>query len=371
MQKSGRLRQRSLFPERDCRHIPERLLARRLNGRDGRVNTPLERRQEAASESAEPLRILLVDDDVHYRSYVAALTRRLGFWVDTADDGQACLDRLLHGAYDMAIIDLEMPRLNGIETISRLRARDAHKTLYTVMLTSHEDLDTKLTALDAGFDDFLPKTSSEREIIAKLTAGRRLAARQRTMDIAIRDLYGLATRDDLTGAFNRRFFISEAERMLAERGVVNVVLLDLDGFKHINDTYGHLAGDQVLRDVVTSLHTNTRIEDIVARFGGDEFVIAVPNLDVAALESVCERLSDAVAAVEWSVGDSTFRVGVSAGIASSRLLDAPSLVQLMKAADCDMYKNKWLRKHPGVRPELYQYPFSDRKVEERLFQPAG
>jgi diguanylate cyclase (GGDEF)-like protein len=334
------------------------------------VTKPLDRRQDAARETSQPLRILLVDDDVNYRTYVAALTRRLGFWVDTADDGQACLDRLLHGTYEMAIIDHEMPRLNGIETISRIRAKDATKTLYAVMLTSREDVDTKLTALDAGFDDFLTKTSSEREIVAKLTAGRRLAARQRTMDIAIRDLYGLATRDDLTGAFNRRFFISEAERMLAEGVVMNVVLLDLDGFKHVNDTYGHLAGDQVLRDVATALHTNTRVEDVVARFGGDEFVIAVPHLDVPTLERICERLSHAVAAIEWSVADATFRVGVSAGIASSRLLDAPTLVQLMTAADRDMYKNKWLRKHPGVRPELYEYPSSDRNVEHRLFQTA-
>ncbi|HEX8411652.1 MAG TPA: diguanylate cyclase [Thermoanaerobaculia bacterium] len=334
------------------------------------MTKPLDRRQDAARETSQPLRILLVDDDVNYRTYVAALTRRLGFWVDTADDGQACLDRLLHGTYEMAIIDHEMPRLNGIETISRIRAKDATKTLYAVMLTSREDVDTKLTALDAGFDDFLTKTSSEREIVAKLTAGRRLAARQRTMDIAIRDLYGLATRDDLTGAFNRRFFISEAERMLAEGVVMNVVLLDLDGFKHVNDTYGHLAGDQVLRDVATALHTNTRVEDVVARFGGDEFVIAVPHLDVPTLERICERLSHAVAAIEWSVADATFRVGVSAGIASSRLLDAPTLVQLMTAADRDMYKNKWLRKHPGVRPELYEYPSSDRNVEHRLFQTA-
>ncbi|HEY0143697.1 MAG TPA: diguanylate cyclase [Thermoanaerobaculia bacterium] len=329
------------------------------------MNDPPDRRQD---EAAEPLRILLVDDDTNYRAYVAALTRRLGFWVDTADDGQAGLDRLAHGTYDMVVIDHEMPRLTGIETVGRLRANEATQALYAVMLTSREDVDTKLTALDAGFDDFLTKTSSEREIVAKLTAGRRLAARQRTMDLAIRDLYGLATRDDLTGAFNRRFFISEAERLLAEGVVVNVVLLDLDGFKHVNDTYGHLTGDQVLRDVATALHTHTRVEDVVARFGGDEFVIAVPRLDVPVLERICERLSSAVAEIEWSAGGTTFSVGISAGIASSRLLEAPTLVQLMTAADRDMYKNKWLRKHPGRGPEVYEYPSSDRNVVERLFR---
>lgn len=326
-----------------------------------------ERRQIPSSEHLEPLRILLVDDDADYRAYIAALTRRLGFWVDTADDGQAGLDRLRQGTYDMAIIDQDMPRLNGISTVAALRASEATRTLYTVMLTSHDDIETKLAALDAGFDDFLPKKSSEREIVAKLTAGRRLAARQRTMDDAIRDLYGLATRDDLTGAFNRRFFISETERLLAEGVAVSVVLVDLDGFKNINDTFGHLAGDQVLRDVATTLHMQTRAEDVVARFGGDEFVIAVPHSEIEVIEKICNRLSHAIGDMRWSANGQTFSVGVSSGIASSRLLEAPTLLQLMAAADRDMYKNKWLRKHPELRPELYEYPATERNVIERLF----
>ncbi|HEV2722511.1 MAG TPA: diguanylate cyclase [Thermoanaerobaculia bacterium] len=326
-----------------------------------------ERRQSAGRASEHPLRLLIVDDDENCRTYVASLTRRLGFWVDTAGDGEAALQRLIQAPYDIAIIDQEMPRLSGIELIARLRANEVTKTLYAMMLTAREDIDTKLTALDAGFDDFLTKASPEREIVAKLVAARRVAARQRTMNIAVRDLYGLATRDDLTGVFNRRFFISETERLLAEGIALNLVLLDLDDFKSVNDTYGHLAGDMVLHDVGAALLSNTRSEDIVGRFGGDEFVIAIPQLDVDVVERIAERLTRAVAELEWSLG-SPFHVGVSAGFASSQLLDYPTLARLLNAADRDMYKNKWLRKHPDLRPELYEYPSGESADVERLLK---
>src|ERR1051326_3126080 len=281
------------------------------------VTAPLDRRQSTTGVVDDPLRALVVDDDSDYRAYVAALAQRLGFWVDTADDGEAGLPRLAPGTFDVAIIDHEMPRLNGIALIARLRADEETKVLYAMMLTAREDTDTKLAAFEAGFDDFLTKASSEREIVAKLVAARRIAARQRVMDTAVRDLYGLATHDDLTGLFNRRFFISETERLLAEGAVLNVVLLDLDDFKAINDTYGHLAGG------------------------------------VAA----------AIAALEW--GAPAYRVTASAGFASSRFLERPTLAQLLNAADRDMYKNKWIRKHPDVRAELYEYPAHECNVVER------
>lgn len=334
------------------------------------VSASLERRQPAPPATAESLRLLVVDDDPSYRAYIAALTRRLGFWVDTAEDGESGLQRLAQGAFDIAVIDYQMPRLTGLETVARIRADEALKTMYAIMLTALEDVDTKLTALDAGFDDFLTKGSSEREIVAKLVAARRVALRQRSMSVAMRDLYGLATRDDLTSVFNRRFFISETERLLAEETIVNLVLLDLDDFKRINDTYGHLAGDEVLRDVGAALQATTRPEDIVARFGGDEFIVAIPHVDIATVERITDRLGHTLEALEWKTGG-TFRVGVSAGFASSRLLEKPTLAQLVNAADRDMYKNKWVRKHPDSRPELYEYPAHDRKIFERLFTVAN
>jgi len=177
-------------------------------------------------------------------------------------------------------------------------------------------------------------------------------------------LRGLATRDELTGVFNRRVFVAETERMLSRSAALSVVLFDLDDFKRVNDTYGHLAGDRVLRDVGAVFHRNTRPEDLIARYGGDEFVMIVADLDVAHIEGLANRLVREVHALQWAAAGSEepFTIGMTIGIASSRLLAEPTVAQLLDAADRDLYKNKWIRRHPNERLELYEYPAAERAI---------
>lgn len=323
-----------------------------------------ERRAPSVSRPTDPpLRVLVVEDDPDYRAWIVALTRRLGCSVDTARDGAVALESLTRNEYDIAVIDQDMPRMTGVELIGHIRAAENTATLYTLMLTAGEDMDAKLHALGAGFDDFLGKASSEAEIVAKLGVARRIASRQRNLDAAVRELRGLATRDELTGVFNRRVFIAETERMLSRGAALSIVLFDLDDFKQVNDTYGHLAGDRVLRDVGGVFHRNTRPEDLIARYGGDEFVMIVADLDVSHIEGLANRLVREVHALQWAAGGAEpFTIGVTTGIASSRLLAEPTIAQLLDAADRDLYKNKWIRKHPNERLELYEYPAAERAI---------
>jgi two-component system chemotaxis response regulator CheY len=337
-------------------------VARTLNAprADGaQLTDDIDRRRATDAGDPELLRLLVVEDDSDYRAWLVAVTKRMGFLVGSAPDGEAALDRLSEQPYEIAVIDQEMPRMTGIEMIRRIRADEQSKTLYAIMLTGRTEMETKLSALAAGFDDFLSKTSPEAEILAKLVVARRIAARQRNLDSAVRELYGLATRDELTGVFNRRFFVSEAERLLTSRCTVNVALFDLDDFKLVNDKYGHLAGDRVLRDIGTLFDRHTRAEDLIARYGGDEFVMLVPHLSLEDFESMVERLAGQLRALQWSTGQQPFHIGVSTGYASTRLLAQPTLAQLLEIADRDLYKNKALRANPGDRPELYTYPVRD------------
>jgi two-component system cell cycle response regulator len=313
------------------------------------VNAPFDRRRTDAAPDAEPLRVLVVEDEACYRAYAALLARRAGFAVDAVADAPAALELTSRRPFDAMLIDQSIPEMTGVELIRQVRANEDTKGVYAVMLSGDDRMANKLDALQAGFDDFIAKSLPEVEILAKLAAALRVAARQRTMDATIRELFGLAAHDELTGLFNRRFFVSEVERLLARGTVVNVLLFDLDGFKQVNDTYGHLAGDRVLRDVATSFQTRTRPQDIVARFGGDEFVMAIPDLDVDAIEQITVRLAEEVERLRWTGDDGEFGVGVSNGIASSRLLFEPTLAALLDAADHDMYKNKFLRKNPHTR----------------------
>ncbi|HEX7708521.1 MAG TPA: diguanylate cyclase [Thermoanaerobaculia bacterium] len=338
------------------------------------MSPDVERRKSPVSEPTA-LRLLIVDDDPAYRAWIATLTKRLGYGVETAEDGVVGLERLLGEHFDVVIVDQEMPRMSGLELIAGIRSESSLTGLYAVMLTGHDDIETKLAALATGFDDFLSKSSQEVEIAAKLVAARRVATRQLSLDVTARELYGLANRDELTGLFNRRFFISHTQELLAQgAAAVSIILFDLDDFKTINDTYGHVAGDQILRDVGSLFHRTTRLEDVIARYGGDEFVMVIPDLEVSDIEAIAKRLSTEVRALLWQAGASAFGIGVTTGVASSRLLTAPTVEQLLNAADRDLYRGKWLRKHPGTQPLIADLqkgtPVDLLNPKEKTAEPA-
>jgi diguanylate cyclase (GGDEF)-like protein len=326
--------------------------------------SPGRRRTDSAEHNRLDLPLaLVVDDEEHYRAYVAVLARRSGFEVDQAADGEAALSLCARTAYDLILVDQEMPRMTGLELIERVRAQSELSTVYALMLTAHDDMETKLRALSAGYDDFLAKTSSDLEILARIVAAHRIITRQRALDSAVREMYGLATRDELTGVFNRRFLISDTERMLQEGRAISAVLFDLDGFKQVNDRLGHVAGDDVLRDVGALFCRSTRPEDLIARYGGDEFVMIVALLELEHVERIAERLSREIGELRWRFGEDAFGIGVSTGIATSRLLPNATVAKLLNTADRDLYKNKWLKKHPLDGPESYEYPASSANAD--------
>lgn len=310
-----------------------------------------ERPPETAS-----VRVLVVEDDEHFRTWIARLMTRLGFTVVTATDGVHALGILRQSAFELLISDFEMPKMNGLELIEVIRDTPALAHQYAVMLTSHDDVEAKVKALTVGYDDFLTKSCTEVEVVAKVIAAKRMLSRQRTLSIAVREWQTLATHDELTGVVSRRTVAAEAERCLAERRALGVALLDLDDFKAINDTYGHLTGDRILRDIGALFQRRTRANDLIGRYGGDEFVLLVTDLPFDDVALAAERLTQEIESLQWTTGETTFAVTATAGTAHSSLIENATLEQLVGAADRDLYAKKWLKKHPGVRPELYQYP---------------
>jgi diguanylate cyclase (GGDEF)-like protein len=136
---------------------------------------------------------------------------------------------------------------------------------------------------------------------------------------------------------------------------VNLVLLDLDDFKAINDTFGHPAGDRILRDIGALFLARTRRGDLVARYGGDEFIMLVSDLGPAEVTGMAQRVVTEISSIEWTFDGTTFCVNVAAGVACSQLLDQTTIAQLLAVADRDLYKTKWVRKHPDLDPSLYEY----------------
>lgn len=322
----------------------------------------LRRRGDTDAGETTPLRALVVDDQESYRAYIASLAASAGFVVTQAADGAEAL-AVLHDAppFHLLLVDREMPRITGLQLISAVRQIEQHGEVYAIMITARDEVQDKIAALRLGFDDFIAKSAGEEEIAAKLGAARRLVSR-------VRELYGMATRDELTGLFNRRCFFSEAERMLAHGEVVNLVFFDLDDFKRVNDTFGHLAGDRILRDIGSLFLRRTRGEDLIARYGGDEFVMLVADLAPDEVEGLADRIAEEIASCQWTFGTESFAIGATTGIACSTLLENPTIAQLLSAGDRDLYKNKWVRKNPDEDPSLYEY---DRSREERLRAKQG
>ncbi|HEY0156782.1 MAG TPA: diguanylate cyclase [Thermoanaerobaculia bacterium] len=319
-------------------------------------NPPTRRRTDADQPPEHPsARVLLVDDDDNFRSWMSLLMRRLGFAVETAIDGIHALERLHEAPYDLLISDLEMPRMNGMELIQEIRSTPLLAQQYAVMLTSHEGLDAKVAALTTGYDDFLTKSCTEVEVVAKVVAAQRMLARHRTLSAAVTEWQALATRDELTGVATRRTLMDEAGRCLADSRQIGLVILDLDDFKPINDNFGHLTGDRILRDVGALFLSRTRSNDMIARWGGDEFVLLVRDRSIDDVTGAAERLVAEVQRMQWTSGDVVFSVLVTAGIAHSSLLEYPTLEQLLEAADRDLYAKKWVKKRPGEPQELYEY----------------
>jgi diguanylate cyclase (GGDEF)-like protein len=320
-----------------------------LNAALATVNPPSRRRSDLPDESAlEPLRALIVEDDENFGTWLASIARRLGLAVTRALDGMEALQRLANDRFDLLIADFEMPRKDGLELIADVRANPATSSLYAVMLTAHDELSVKVTALTLGYDDFLAKGCSEVEVIAKVAAARRILTRQRALDADAQEWRDLANHDELTGVATRRFFFEQAERHLAEDRKVAVVLFDVDEFKSINDTYGHIMGDRVLRDIGALFLRRTRSDDVIARYGGDEFVLLVLNLTIEETRAVAGRLLTELSKLHWAPGGKHLNLALTMGVGSSASHPGASVQQLLEAADRELYANKVLKKHPPV-----------------------
>src|SRR5436190_734199 len=309
------------------------------------------RRSDAEPQAVlAPMTALVVDDETSYRTYLTSLSEKLGFLADAAVDATGATAMLANARYDLLIVNADTQDLNALEMIAQVRADDVTRNMYTVLVTSIEDPERKLSALAAGYDDFLQKSAPELSIVAALVGARRLIARQHSFDEVVRDLYGLASRDELTGVFNRRFIMSETEKLLRQGAPVSIVLFDLDNFKAVNDSFGHLVGDRVLRDVGALFQRRTRPEDLVGRYGGDEFVMVVSGSPFYLVETVAARLVEEIRKLEWTVTPKQFSVGATVGLGSSHFLTEPTLPQLLDVADRDLYKNKVEKRRPEPKP---------------------
>ena len=280
---------------------------------------------------------LVVDDSPSARGYAASLLELYGYQAVQACDGASALQALeANPAIRLVVVDQEMPGMDGVELTRRLRTLRTRDKVAVIGISGNADPSLIPRFLKNGANDFLRKPFSREEFFC------RISQNVDQLEL-IGTLQDLATRDFLTGLPNRRSFLEQARRRLESRttgdGPLTVAMLDIDHFKHINDSHGHEAGDQALRAMATVLHAHTPPQDLCARFGGEEFCLLLSGLDEAAATARMEQLRATIAAQEVALGEHRLRMTVSIGACH---LPTPggSLHELLGEADRQLYLAK-------------------------------
>ena len=292
------------------------------------------------------MQALVVDDSAVYRKLIGDHLRGWGFGVTLAESGSEAW-RILEepNAPKLVLLDWVLPDLDGIELCQRIRQAGASSPYtYIILLTSKEGRQNMLQAMQAGADDYLVKPFDELELKARLLVGKRILDLQEELVSARESMRHAATHDSLTGLTNRGEILAmlerELERARRERKPVAVILCDVDHFKDVNDTLGHLFGDEALREIGRRLRHQLRVYDGVGRYGGEEFLMVLPSCDLPNALLRADGLREIIAKTPVVCSGKERLMTMSMGVAVSACEGKNEVEMLLNQADAGLYKAK-------------------------------
>ncbi|HVM93515.1 MAG TPA: diguanylate cyclase [Terriglobales bacterium] len=292
------------------------------------------------------MRVLVVDDSAVYRKLISGYLQNWGFDAIVAETATEAA-RILGtpGAPKLVVLDWVLPDIEGIDLCQRIRdAGSSGEYVYIMVLTGKDARQDMLDALQAGADDYLRKPFDEAEFKARLLVGKRILKLQDELVAARERMREAATRDALTGLLNRGEIFAmlerELERSRRERRPLSVILADIDHFKKVNDTEGHLFGDEALREIARRLQCKLRPYDGVGRYGGEEFLLVLPACEVGAAMERANELREIIAASAVVSGGVAKAITMSMGIAVSECIGVGEVKELLSRADNALYAAK-------------------------------
>lgn len=291
------------------------------------------------------MKVLVAEDDAVCRHLLLATLADWGYQTEAFGDGEAAwLALQADDAPDLVILDWVMPGLDGGEICRRIRQRQRDRYTFILMISSRGQRADVLAGLEAGADDYLVKPIDPAELKARLNTARRILHLQNDLIAAREAMRRQATRDALTGVWNHAAILEilgrELSRSRREGRPAGVVLADLDHFKQVNDTFGHLTGDAVLREVTARTVHAMRPADLIGRYGGEEFLIVLPGCDESSTMKVCERVRSRIAENPVVHEGRVILVSLSLGATVFAAPFTADSVGLVRAADAALYQAK-------------------------------
>jgi two-component system cell cycle response regulator len=281
------------------------------------------------------MRVLVAEDERLSAHILETTLRAHGYEVVSAADGPGAWEILRsENPPQLAILDWMMPGMDGVEVCRRVR-QTAGPYIYILLLTANSDPAEVVVGIDSGADDYIKKPFDPEEFLARLRTGQRIVELEEKLRLQ-------ATRDPLTGLLNRAAILErltlELARSSREETSISVGMADLDHFKRVNDTYGHAAGDAVLRETAARMVAKLRPYDLIGRYGGEEFIFVFPQCDAAKAGAIAERLRVFISDEPVTFGSRGLIVTASIGIASS--LGSRNADLLIREADTALFRAK-------------------------------
>jgi two-component system cell cycle response regulator len=291
------------------------------------------------------VKILAAEDNPVFQSMLRALLTKWGYEVVVAKDGTEALRALeAEDAPRLAILDWMMPGIDGVDVCRRVRSVGREPYIYILLLTARTDSEDLVAGMDSGADDYLTKPFKAPELHARLRAGQRILDLQEQLLAAREELRQEATHDSLTGLLNRHAILGVLEIELAraarESQHLSILMADLDNFKQVNDSHGHLAGDAVLRETANRMKESVRRYDSLGRYGGEEFLVVLPGCNTEGALAQAERIRISLGRTAFSFGTESLPVTCSIGSACCLPGKRGTTDSLIREADLGLYAAK-------------------------------
>lgn len=290
--------------------------------------------------------VLIIDDSEAVQTKLEEALIQAGVFAHClrAGNGIEGFKALISHDVDLVLCDLVMPEFDGFKFLSLKRGRKDLSDIPVLMLTGQEDVQTKVRGLEAGASDYLIKPFFPEELVARVRVHLKLKVLQDELREKNERLERLSRTDELTGLFNRRYFMeqlrTELERSQRYEGQLVFAMVDIDHFKKVNDTYGHLAGDRALAETSATLRAGLRTQDMLGRYGGEEFGLFMPQTDLAGAQDALERFRKCVEASVITCDHHRFQVTLSIGLAAYPRPDVHRVEDLIALADAALYRAK-------------------------------